>query len=242
MSPPAASTLLLPLAILLLPSDPCRNSTHPSCRLPATPNSTTHPPVQPCKTSLQLVDHPFIKPGGIHSHEVLEGYSSEYLYLAAVKFVKQVGCGGVLCFGTRCFAVACAGGARRGELSLTFLVSMPWHANWLHHRPLPACLPAGLQVKKGPLQETSPMLVDISGIPMWSKVGLGCLGWAGADASADAGAIAGSCAAAACYGPGSVLKGGPGGIGLPPCKGQMPSHLTIPLCCGWPTCFFELCR
>ncbi len=35
--------------------------------------------------------------------------------------------------------------------------------------PLPIHCPAA-QVKKGPLQETSPMLVDISGIPMWSKV------------------------------------------------------------------------
>lgn len=60
------------------------------------------------------MDHPFIKPSSIHSREVLEGYACEYLYLGAIKFVKQV--------------------------------------------------------KKGPLQETSPMLVDISGIPMWSKV------------------------------------------------------------------------
>ena len=27
-----------------------------------------------------------------------------------------------------------------------------------------------LQVKKGPLAETSPMLNDISGVPTWSKV------------------------------------------------------------------------
>ncbi|EFN59472.1 hypothetical protein CHLNCDRAFT_18967 [Chlorella variabilis] len=67
--------------------------------------------------SAQLVDHPFIKPSSIHSREVLEGYACEYLYLGAIKFVKQV--------------------------------------------------------KKGPLQETSPMLVDISGIPMWSKVNSG---------------------------------------------------------------------
>jgi serine/threonine-protein phosphatase 2A activator len=63
------------------------------------------------------VDHPFIKPSSILSHEVLEAYAGEYLYLGCVQFVKQV--------------------------------------------------------KKGPLQETSPMLVDISGIPMWSKVNSG---------------------------------------------------------------------
>ncbi|KAL4421972.1 hypothetical protein ABPG77_010995 [Micractinium sp. CCAP 211/92] len=67
--------------------------------------------------SAQLIDHPFIKPSSIHSHEVLEGYSGEYLYLGCVQFVKQV--------------------------------------------------------KKGPLQETSPMLCDIAGIPMWSKVNSG---------------------------------------------------------------------
>lgn len=40
---------------------------------------------------LQLVGHPFIKPSSIQSGEVLDGYAGEYLYLAAVKFVKQVG-------------------------------------------------------------------------------------------------------------------------------------------------------
>lgn len=39
----------------------------------------------------QLVDHPFIKPSSILSHEVLESYASEYLYLGCVQFVKQVG-------------------------------------------------------------------------------------------------------------------------------------------------------
>ena len=29
-----------------------------------------------------------------------------------------------------------------------------------------------LQVKKGPLAETSPMLNDISAVPTWSKVGM----------------------------------------------------------------------
>ncbi|KAI3433441.1 hypothetical protein D9Q98_003255 [Chlorella vulgaris] len=67
--------------------------------------------------SAQLVGHPFIKPSSIQSGEVLDGYAGEYLYLAAVKFVKQV--------------------------------------------------------KKGPLQETSPMLIDISGIPSWPKVNSG---------------------------------------------------------------------
>lgn len=64
--------------------------------------------------SAQLVDHPFIKPGSIHSAEVLASYADEYLYLGAVAFVRQV--------------------------------------------------------KKGPLQETSPMLNDISGLPTWRKV------------------------------------------------------------------------
>jgi len=36
------------------------------------------------------VDHPFIKPSSILSHEVLESYASEYLYLGCVQFVKQV--------------------------------------------------------------------------------------------------------------------------------------------------------
>ncbi|PSC73914.1 serine threonine-phosphatase 2A activator [Micractinium conductrix] len=67
--------------------------------------------------SAQLIDHPFIKPASIHTHEVLEGYGGEYLYLGCIRFV--------------------------------------------------------MQVKKGPLQETSPMLCDIAGIPLWSKVNSG---------------------------------------------------------------------
>ena len=43
---------------------------------------------------LQLVDHPFIKPSAIHSHEVLEGYADEFLYLGCVKFVKQASSSG----------------------------------------------------------------------------------------------------------------------------------------------------
>ena len=44
--------------------------------------------------ALQLVDHPFIKPSAIHSHEVLEGYADEFLYLGCVKFVKQASSSG----------------------------------------------------------------------------------------------------------------------------------------------------
>ncbi|KAK9828967.1 hypothetical protein WJX72_003113 [[Myrmecia] bisecta] len=40
--------------------------------------------------SAQLIDNPFIRPKSIHSHDVLEGYASEYLYLGCVRFVKQV--------------------------------------------------------------------------------------------------------------------------------------------------------
>ena len=43
-----------------------------------------------CRPVPQLVDHPFIKPSSIHSHELLEGYAGEYLYLGCIKFVKQV--------------------------------------------------------------------------------------------------------------------------------------------------------
>ncbi|KAG1671647.1 hypothetical protein FOA52_006878 [Chlamydomonas sp. UWO 241] len=38
----------------------------------------------------QLMAHPMIKPKSIHNPDVLEAYSGEYLYLAAIKFVKQV--------------------------------------------------------------------------------------------------------------------------------------------------------
>eukprot|EP00887_Chlorella_sp_A99_P005770 scaffold1.g5770.t1 len=40
--------------------------------------------------SAQLIDHPIIKPVHIHSPEILESYSSEFLYLGCVRFVKQV--------------------------------------------------------------------------------------------------------------------------------------------------------
>jgi hypothetical protein len=40
--------------------------------------------------SAQLISHPHIRPKSIHSSEVLEGYSKDYLYLASVAFVKQV--------------------------------------------------------------------------------------------------------------------------------------------------------
>ena len=38
---------------------------------------------------MQLIDHPFIKPASIHTHEVLEGYGGEYLYLGCIRFVMQ---------------------------------------------------------------------------------------------------------------------------------------------------------
>ena len=43
------------------------------------------------------------------------------------------------------------------------------------HHGFPCLRTLPRQVKKGPLQETSPMLVDISGIPMWTKVGRPCM-------------------------------------------------------------------
>ncbi len=55
------------------------------------------------RVRVQLVDHPFIKPSSIHSQEVLDAHSKDYLYLSCVKFVKQVAGGRGLraCFG-RC--------------------------------------------------------------------------------------------------------------------------------------------
>ncbi|BDA45850.1 Serine/threonine-protein phosphatase 2A activator [Coccomyxa sp. Obi] len=40
--------------------------------------------------SAQLIDHPFIRPRSIHSQEVLDTCSSDYMYLGCVRFVKQV--------------------------------------------------------------------------------------------------------------------------------------------------------
>ena len=40
--------------------------------------------------SAQFIDHPYLKPMAIHSEEVLKTESSEYLYLAAVRFVRHV--------------------------------------------------------------------------------------------------------------------------------------------------------
>jgi len=37
----------------------------------------------------QLVGHPHIRPRSIHSREVLEACSPDFLYLAAVRFVRQ---------------------------------------------------------------------------------------------------------------------------------------------------------
>lgn len=38
----------------------------------------------------QLVGHPLIRPKSIHNAELLEAYGEQYMYLAAVKFVKTV--------------------------------------------------------------------------------------------------------------------------------------------------------
>ena len=38
----------------------------------------------------QLVSHPFIRPGSIHSQETLDTCAEDYLYLSCVRFVKQV--------------------------------------------------------------------------------------------------------------------------------------------------------
>ncbi|WIA43238.1 hypothetical protein OEZ86_009744 [Tetradesmus obliquus] len=65
----------------------------------------------------QLIGHPLIRPKSIHNEELLGMYGDDYLYLAAVKFVKAV--------------------------------------------------------KKGALQETSPMLDDVSSVPSWAKVNSG---------------------------------------------------------------------
>lgn len=40
--------------------------------------------------SSQLVDHPYLKPNAIHSAEALEDESKNYMYLAAVRFVRHV--------------------------------------------------------------------------------------------------------------------------------------------------------
>jgi serine/threonine-protein phosphatase 2A activator len=40
--------------------------------------------------SAQLVEHPYLKPSAIHSDELLEVHAEGYLYLAAVRFVRQV--------------------------------------------------------------------------------------------------------------------------------------------------------
>ena len=40
--------------------------------------------------SAQLIDHPFIRPRSIHSQEVLDTCSGDYMYLGCVRFVKQV--------------------------------------------------------------------------------------------------------------------------------------------------------
>ncbi len=40
--------------------------------------------------SAQLVDNPVIRPRSIGNPEILDTYAEEYLYLNAVKFVKQV--------------------------------------------------------------------------------------------------------------------------------------------------------
>lgn len=49
----------------------------------------------------QLVGHPHIRPRSIHSHEVLEACSADFLYLAAVRFVRQARARAGRCMGTR---------------------------------------------------------------------------------------------------------------------------------------------
>lgn len=48
------------------------------------------------RCALQLVDHPTIRPSNIHNPEVLAQYADDFLYLGCVRFVKQVGGGGVV--------------------------------------------------------------------------------------------------------------------------------------------------
>lgn len=36
------------------------------------------------------VGHKYIRPKSIHSKEILEGYASEYMYLACIKFINSV--------------------------------------------------------------------------------------------------------------------------------------------------------
>lgn len=99
------------------------------------------------------------------------------VYLGCVQFVKQVGWrrGAALQEGSAGGHGAkqtCSFPHCRRPANLRCQVPAPFA-----HRPCqcvsapsPPARPAAAQVKKGPLQETSPMLVDISGIPTWSKV------------------------------------------------------------------------
>lgn len=40
--------------------------------------------------SSQLIDHKYMKPKSIHNEDILENFSSEYLYLSSIAFVKKV--------------------------------------------------------------------------------------------------------------------------------------------------------
>ena len=40
--------------------------------------------------SSQLIDHPYLRPNAIHSAEAIEDDFKDYMYLAAVRFVKHV--------------------------------------------------------------------------------------------------------------------------------------------------------
>ena len=44
----------------------------------------------PTMCSREFSDHPHIKPRSIHSNDVLDGYSADYLYLDAVRFINEV--------------------------------------------------------------------------------------------------------------------------------------------------------
>ncbi|CAG8519450.1 5474_t:CDS:2 [Ambispora leptoticha] len=69
--------------------------------------------------SAQLRDHRRIKPKSILSDDIIEAYGDEYMYLACIRFIKEV--------------------------------------------------------KRGPFHEHSPLLYDISAVPLWAKINSGLL-------------------------------------------------------------------